>query len=178
VPALATRHVGSSIRLRAPTCPRSRRWARLPRPPFPASSRARFCHLAKPFPETAFPRVLIPMPRDPVSLDYLQLPGSARNALFSIPTASTTPVAKTATTSRAGAPAVSAQSLWKRSLGPFRLALGVVCDNLPRVFRGFGESLRLLEPCESLCGRELKPGYALFILVELPTASIRHRHLA
>jgi hypothetical protein len=24
----------------------------------------------------------------------------------------------------------------------------------------------------------LKPGYALFILVELPTASIRHRHLA
>jgi len=89
VPALATRHAGSSTRRCGPTFPKSRRWARLPRPPFPAPTRARFCHLAKRFPESAFPRVLIPMPRDPVSCDFPQLPDSHRNPRFSIPTAST-----------------------------------------------------------------------------------------
>jgi len=58
------------------------------------------------------------------------------------------------------------------------VALAVVWGDRPRAFRGFGESLRLFEPCESLAGRELKPGYALLLLVELPAPSIRRRHLA
>jgi len=57
VPVTATRHAPSSESLRdasstnpfGPTCLRSERRARLPRPPFPAQSRVRFCQLAKRF---------------------------------------------------------------------------------------------------------------------------------
>jgi hypothetical protein len=45
--------------------------------------------LAKRFPERAFSRLLFPLTQDPVSCDYLQLPESARNRVFWIPTAST-----------------------------------------------------------------------------------------
>ena len=88
-PTHAILRASSSKEPCAPSSPKSRRWARLPRPPFPALSRLRFCHLAKRFPESAFPRVLIPVTRDPVSCDSPYLPDSHRNPRFSIPTAST-----------------------------------------------------------------------------------------
>jgi hypothetical protein len=45
--------------------------------------------LAKRFPKRAFRCLLIPVTRDPISCDYPWLPDSARNLMFSIPTAST-----------------------------------------------------------------------------------------
>ena len=89
-PAHAIQCASSSKERCALGCPRSLRWARLPRPPLRATSRRWFCHLAKRFPGSAFPGVLIPMPRDPVSCDAPYLPDSHRNLRFSIPTASTT----------------------------------------------------------------------------------------
>lgn len=52
-----------------PTCLRSRRWARLPLPPFPASSGPRFCQMAERFPETTFRCLSFPSNRDRVSSD-------------------------------------------------------------------------------------------------------------
>ena len=69
-PAHAIGHALSSKEPCGPKRPGSRRWACLPRPPFPASPRLRFCQLAKRFAERAFSCLSFPLTQDLVSCDY------------------------------------------------------------------------------------------------------------